>query len=124
MKPKLIRYSWDHDQNQMVLDPEGGWVLYEPVASRIEALERERDDWKKSSRRMTEWYEHRGKLLEEVNVQAKAARREALEDAASPKFLRPLIEEQSEGEWDDKTIDRDVATFAKAIHALMEKKND
>ena len=41
-----------------------------------------------------------------------------LEEAAHPAFLRPLIEEQSAGEWDDKTIDRDVAMFSAAIRAL------
>lgn len=44
-----------------------------------------------------------------------------LEEAASPAFLRPLIEEQSAGEWDDKTIDRDVAMFSAAIRALKDK---
>ena len=44
-----------------------------------------------------------------------------LEEAAHPAFLRPLIEEQSAGEWDDKTIDRDVAMFSAAIRALKDK---
>ena len=37
----------------------------------------------------------------------------------SPEFLRPLIQEQSAGEWDDKTIDADVETFAAAIRAAL-----
>ncbi len=44
-----------------------------------------------------------------------------LEEVAHPAFLRPLIEEQSEGEWDDKTIDRDVVMFSAAIRALKDK---
>ena len=46
-----------------------------------------------------------------------------LEEVAHPAFLRPLIEEQSAGEWDDKTIDRDVAMFSAAIRALKDKDN-
>jgi hypothetical protein len=45
-------------------------------------------------------------------------RAEVLEEAASSAFLRPLVEEQAKGEWDDKTIDEDVAMFAAAIRAL------
>ena len=37
----------------------------------------------------------------------------------STEFLRPLIQEQSAGEWDDKTIDADVETFAAAIRAAL-----
>lgn len=37
----------------------------------------------------------------------------------SPEFLRPLIQEQSAGEWDDKTIDADVETFAAALRAAL-----
>jgi hypothetical protein len=47
-------------------------------------------------------------------------RAEVLEEAASSAFLRPLVEEQAKGEWDDKTIDEDVAMFAAAIRALKE----
>ena len=49
------------------------------------------------------------------------ARRKALEEVASPKFLRPLIEKQSAGEWYDETIDEDVTLFATAILALIDK---
>ena len=37
----------------------------------------------------------------------------------SPEFLRPLIQEQTAGEWDDKTIDADVETFAAALRAAL-----
>jgi len=47
-------------------------------------------------------------------------RADVLEEAASSAFLRPLVEEQAKGEWDDKTIDEDVAMFAAAIRALKE----
>lgn len=74
------------------------------LADRIEALER-------------------GEQMAEIHMQdaVQFARIEALEEVASPDFLRPLIEEQSEGEWDDKTIDKDVAMFAAAIRALKEE---
>ena len=49
-----------------------------------------------------------------------AAIRVALEEVSSPAFLRPLVEEQSVGEWDDKTIDADVAMFSAAIRKMME----
>ena len=55
------------------------------------------------------------------NAQATAALAVALEEAASPAFLRPLIEEQSAGEWDEKTINNDVAMFSAAIRALIWK---
>ena len=62
------------------------------------------------------------KALERELAEANAAliriRAETLEEAASPAFLRPLIEEQSRGEWDDKTINEDVAMFAAAIRAM------
>ena len=44
-----------------------------------------------------------------------------MEEAANPAFLRPLVEEQAKGEWDDKTIDEDVAMFAAAIRALVKE---
>jgi len=47
-------------------------------------------------------------------------RADVLEETASSAFLRPLVEEQAKGEWDDKTIDEDVAMFAAAIRALKE----
>ncbi|MBM3603610.1 MAG: hypothetical protein FJX25_02405 [Alphaproteobacteria bacterium] len=54
---------------------------------------------------------------ENERLQAELARmRDRL---TSTEFLRPLIQEQSAGEWDDKTIDADVATFAAAIHAAF-----
>lgn len=49
------------------------------------------------------------------------ARLDALEDAANPSFLRKLVEDQSKGEWDDKTIDEDVAMYSAAIRALKDK---
>ena len=42
----------------------------------------------------------------------------ALDAAADYKFLRLLIEEQSEGEWTDEQIDADVSDFQNAILAL------
>ena len=51
-------------------------------------------------------------------------RNKVLEEVASLAFLRPLVEEQAKGEWDDKTIDEDVAMFAAAIRALKGDSND
>lgn len=48
-------------------------------------------------------------------------RAEVLEEVASPAFLRPLVEEQSRGEWDEKTIDEDVIMYSGAIRALKGK---
>lgn len=54
---------------------------------------------------------------ENERLQAELARmRDRL---TSTEFLRPLIQEQSAGEWDDKTIDADVETFAAAIRAAL-----
>lgn len=47
-----------------------------------------------------------------------------LDTVASPAFLRPLVEEQAKGEWDDKTIDEDVAMYSAAIRAMREKSDE
>lgn len=60
----------------------------------------------------------------QLEMAIRLSRADALEEAANPKFLRPLVEEQAKGEWDDKTIDEDVAAFSAAIRALGEKKHD
>jgi hypothetical protein len=57
----------------------------------------------------------------DVAAALRQARIDALVEAASPQFLRPLVEEQAGGEWDDRTIDEDVAFFSTAILALKEK---
>ena len=43
---------------------------------------------------------------------------QGIEAAADPDFLRPLIEDQSAGEWTDEIIDADVVTLSSAIRAL------
>lgn len=58
-------------------------------------------------------------ITKTVEDQARAAIRVVLEEAASAKFLRPLVEKQAMGEWYDETIDEDVAAFASAIRAMM-----
>lgn len=45
--------------------------------------------------------------------------KEILDTVSDPEFWRPLIKEQSEGEWSDETIESDVATFIEAIRAVM-----
>lgn len=47
-----------------------------------------------------------------------AAVRVKIDHIASEEFLRPLIVEQSAGEWSDKMIDEDVSAFSSAIRAL------
>lgn len=59
----------------------------------------------------------------EDEITALRARIEAVETAL-PTLLRKLIKEQSEGEWDDATIKKDVAKFSKAILALIAQQQD
>ena len=63
-------------------------------------------------------YSHDTERLLAAKAAIDLIRAEVLEEVASPAFLRPLVEEQAKGEWDDKTIDEDVAMFAAAIRAL------
>ena len=67
------------------------------------------------------WEAQINALKSELEVQAAENRklRAALEEAASPAFLRPLVEEQSAGEWYEETIDKDVDMFSAAIRALI-----
>ena len=44
-----------------------------------------------------------------------------IDAAVLRKALHDLITEQSEGEWDDKTINKDVEVFLTAILALIRK---
>ena len=61
------------------------------------------------------WQAYReGRLVEADTVQAQ------IDEVKLRKTLHDLITEQSEGEWDDKTINTDVEVFLTAILALME----
>ena len=55
------------------------------------------------------------RALPAVTVQAQ------INEATLRKTLHDLITEQSEGEWDDKTIAKDVEVFLTAILALIRK---
>ncbi len=70
---------------------------------------------------ITEAWDNEGRVIDAALAAIALIRPATLEEAAHPAFLRPLIEEQSAGEWDDKTIDRDVAMFSAAIRALKDK---
>lgn len=70
------------------------------------------------------WCEHQIEDGDTEYVRAdliKGARRKALEEVADPKFLRPFVEEQSCGEWTDKTIDEDTKALSEHIRALINK---
>ena len=73
------------------------------------------------ARAIAEAWDNEGRVMDAAIAAIALIRPATLEEAAHPAFLRPLIEEQSEGEWDDKTIDRDVAMFSAAIRALKDK---
>jgi hypothetical protein len=53
--------------------------------------------------------------VQPVTVQAQ------IDEAMLRRTLHNLITEQSEGEWDDKTISKDVESFLTAILALIRK---
>lgn len=61
------------------------------------------------------------KAIGSIATALRKARTDALEEAASPAFLRPHVEAQSCGEWDDKTIDEDVASLSAHILSLKDK---
>lgn len=56
------------------------------------------------------------------NVLTPAPDAAAIRKAALRRTLRELITEQSEGEWDDETINKDVETFLPRILALLTEK--
>lgn len=87
--------------------------LREKVARAIhEAMRFDRENYTPA------WQSGNSRAEDEARGTADAVIAVVLEEAASLKFLRPLVEKQSLGEWNDKTIDEDVAMFAAAIRAL------
>lgn len=101
--------------------------LYKPLMRKEEpdalsALRAENERVKAERDRQYDENVHR--IVEQTKAEAERDRLQAelarmRDRLTSPEFLRPLIQEQSAGEWDDKTIDADVETFAAAIRAAL-----
>lgn len=101
--------------------------LHAAVLAEVKA---ERDNWRESSKQMTEFYEHRGRLLEHETARAEAAeaalataREDALRDAAA------VCEWHAARQHPDGAPESDVMSYgyaandcAAAILALIERK--
>ena len=66
-------------------------------------------------------FDGRGVLLSELNDIPAVKVQAQIDEITLRETLHDLIEEQSEGEWDDKTISKDVEIFLTAILALSGK---